>query len=265
MGKRQPVQVDGQDFSARVFLVDKPQGKTSFALVRRIRWLLGIKKVGHAGTLDPFATGLLIVCAGRPATRHIEQFMVGRKEYSARLKLGVETETLDPEGKVIRESRVPQLGKEEIISCLQSFVGEQMQAPPPFSAVKYKGKPLYFYARKGIVIRKEPRPIEIYRLDFTGYDPLSSCLDIRVTCSRGTYIRVLAADIGLSFGCGAHLVELRRTKIGGLSVNNSLSGEALLQEDGLRHLLAGMMSVEEAIKRVYCLPGRPSGPDHEAT
>lgn len=250
MGKRQPVQVDGQDFSAAVFLVDKPRGMTSFAMVRRIRWLLGIKKVGHAGTLDPFATGLLIICAGRPATRHIEQFMTGRKEYLARLKLGVETETLDPEGKVVAESRVPELGEEEIILCLQSFVGEQMQAPPPFSAAKYKGKPLYYYARKGIVISKEPRPIEIYRLDFAGYDQLSSCLDIRVTCSRGTYIRVLAADIGAYFGCGAHLVELRRTKIGGFSVKNSLAGELLLQEDGLQQLLAGMMSVEEAIRYV---------------
>jgi tRNA pseudouridine55 synthase len=190
---------DAQDkpgFVAGVFLVDKPRGSTSFRVVRDVRRLLGIKKVGHAGTLDPFATGLLIICAGRPATRLIERFMGGRKVYRALLQLGQETDTLDPEGDVVRTAPVPVLSNEEIRDCLDGFTGRQQQVPPRYSAAKYKGKPLYHYARKGIEVIKEPKEIEIFSLDLKGYDLETHRLEIEVTCSRGTYIRVLAADIG---------------------------------------------------------------------
>ncbi|MBW1750306.1 MAG: tRNA pseudouridine(55) synthase TruB, partial [Deltaproteobacteria bacterium] len=165
MAKRTPVVVDGQGLSAGVFLIDKPMGMSSFAVVKKVRWLLGVKKVGHAGTLDPFATGLLIICAGRPATRHIDRFMAGRKTYQALLQLGIETETQDPEGVVTAKRPVPELTGQELGSVLQEFTGPQMQAPPPYSAAKHKGKPLYHYARQGIMIQKDPKPIEIYSLE----------------------------------------------------------------------------------------------------
>ena len=229
-----------------VVLIDKPRGVTSFAMVKQVRRLLAIKKVGHAGTLDPFATGLLIVCVGRPATRLIDRFMAGGKRYRALLQLGVETETLDPEGKVIGTAPVPDLNEEEIRSCLARFIGRQLQAPPAYSAVKHQGKPLYHYARQGIVIAKEPREIEISSLVFGSYDPMLHQLAVDVACSRGTYVRVLAADIGRALGCGAHLLELRRLSSGCFTVAESLPGEALAEEDGGKLLLAAMFTVAQA-------------------
>jgi len=250
MAKRTPVEVDGQEFSAGVFVVDKPVELTSFAVVKKIRWLLGIKKVGHAGTLDPFASGVLVVCAGRPATRHIDDFMTGRKTYQALLQLGVETETLDPEGAVVARHPVPELNDEDIYTATREFVGPQMQAPPAYSAAKYKGKPLYHYARQGIMITKEKKPIVIYDLKINGYDPVRTQLDITVSCGRGTYIRVLAADIGRRLGCGAHLVGLRRTCSGRFTVDQAISGDTLFtEEEPLESLLAGMIPVEQALEK----------------
>jgi tRNA pseudouridine55 synthase len=250
MAKPTPVVVDGQELSAGVFIVDKPAGVTSFAVVKKIRWLLGIKKVGHAGTLDPFATGLLVICAGRAATRHIDSFMTGRKTYQAVLQLGVETETLDPEGEVTIRRDVPSFAEPELIDLHKEFVGPQMQAPPAYSAAKHKGKPLYHYARKGIVIQKDPKAIEIYSLEVNGYDPDKEQLSITVSCSRGTYIRVLAADIGNRLDCGAHLIQLRRTVSGGFSVDGAIAGDQLFSSDhALNGLLAGMITVEQALEK----------------
>ncbi len=245
MGKRVPVLVDGQSFISGVFLIDKPVGATSFAMVKRVRWLLGIKKVGHAGTLDPFATGLLIICAGRPATRHIDLFMKGQKTYRAVLQLGVETDTLDPEGEVVSIARVPEFDDEVLQHHLLPFIGPQLQTPPAFSAAKHKGKPLYYYARKGIRVEKEAKPIEIYSIGFIGYDARDGRLEIEVTCSRGTYIRVLASDIGKKLGCGAHLIALRRTASGTFRVEDSLSGDSLWAEDGQELLLNKRLNIEE--------------------
>lgn len=239
---------EDRNWSEGVFLVDKPEGLTSFAVVRRIRWLLGIKKVGHAGTLDPFASGLLIVCAGRVATRQIDRFMAGRKTYVARLQLGVETTTLDPEGTVSATHSVPALEQAEIATRLQCHVGPQLQAPPPFSAAKHKGKPLYAYARQGVLIEKEPKPIEIFRLDCLAYDAAAQQLAMTVECSRGTYIRVLAADIGRTLGCGAHLIGLRRTRSGDFAVDDCLSGKALFTDDGRQLLLNNRRSIAEVLQ-----------------
>jgi tRNA pseudouridine55 synthase len=236
-----------QAISAGVVLVDKPAGATSFDVVRQVRRLLGIKKVGHAGTLDPFATGLLILCAGRSATRHIDGFMSGSKEYQAVVQLGAETDTLDPEGELIRTAPVPLLSEEGLRSCLAAFTGGQQQVPPAYSAVKYKGKPLYHYARRGILVEKEARRIEIYSLRLDGFDQQAGRLRMTVRCSRGTYIRVLAADIGRKLGCGAHLVGLRRTASGNFSVADALPGGVLSEPDGGRLLRRAMMSVEEAL------------------
>lgn len=249
-----PVRTEGQAWDEGVFLVDKPAGMSSFAIVRKIRWLLGIKKVGHAGTLDPFATGLLVICAGRAATRCIDLFMTGRKTYLARLQLGIETETQDPEGTITSTAVVPELDRDTIEASLQRYVGPQLQAPPPYSAAKHKGKPLYAYARKGVFIIKAAKPIEIYTLMNKGYDADSHQLDIEVECSRGTYIRVLAADIGRDLGCGAHLIALRRTVNGPFSVDTCVPGIRLFTEEGLQLLQSGRFSIEEALRLV----SRPS-------
>ncbi len=237
---------------AGVFLVDKPAGLTSFAVVARVRRILGMKKVGHAGTLDPFATGLLVVCAGRPATKMISRFMEGEKEYLATLRLGVETETLDTEGKIKKTTEVGILNASDIEASLQRFRGVQMQVPPVYSALKHKGKPLYYYARRGIEIKKEPREITVSTLERIGdsEDLTGSKVDlqVRIVCSKGTYIRSLAADIGKDLGCGAHLVQLRRTRSGCFSVEGSLTPEDLTAEDARKRFLKKMLSPEEVSK-----------------
>jgi tRNA pseudouridine55 synthase len=237
---------------AGVFLVDKPAGLTSFAVVARVRRILGMKKVGHAGTLDPFATGLLIICAGRPATKLISLFMEGEKEYFATLRLGVETETLDTEGKITGTTDVGLLSASEIEACLERFRGVQMQVPPVYSALKHKGKPLYYYARRGIEVRKEPRKIRVVTLERIGdKGDLSGKevdLQLRIVCSRGTYIRTLAADIGRVLGCGAHLVQLRRTRSGSFSVEDGLSPEDLTADDAYQRFLKKMLSLEDVSK-----------------
>ncbi|WP_051305377.1 tRNA pseudouridine(55) synthase TruB [Desulfogranum mediterraneum] len=246
---------DAAVFSAGVLLVDKPVGVTSFAMVARVRRLFGIKKVGHAGTLDPFASGLLVICVGRPATREIDRFMAGTKTYQATLQLGVETTTQDPEGEVTATREVAAFSRAEIDACLKTFVGPQLQAPPPFSAAKYKGKPLYHYARKGIMITKDPKPIEIYSLRCLAFQ--GERLEIEVSCSRGTYIRVLAADIGRKLGCGAHLRALRRTASGPFVVTEALSGDELVGEDAYPRAMAAVSSVEETLARLEQPPAVP--------
>ncbi len=233
-----------------VFLVDKPAGPTSFAMVRALRRLLGIKKIGHAGTLDPFASGLLVLCAGRSATKMVSSFMDGEKEYLATLCLGVETETHDPEGVVVRRSPVGILPAAAIEETLASFRGRQLQTPPAFSALKHKGRPLYDYARKGICIVKEPREIAVSLLERidAGEDLAGDeCqLPLRVVCSKGTYIRSLAADIGRRLGCGAYLRELRRTRSGCFSVAGSIDGGQLLGNLTREKVIKTALSVEQA-------------------
>lgn len=224
--------IDGE---AGVLLVDKPVGATSFAMVRAVRKIVGIKKVGHAGTLDPFASGLLIVCIGRPATKMISLFMDEEKEYVATLCLGSVSTTQDPEGDIVTRRWDEPYTRVEIQSVLDRFKGEILQTPPSFSALKYKGKPLYHYARKGIVVKKEARKIHIHSLEWIDQkdriwrdDPF---ITIKVVSGKGTYIRSLAADIGEQLGCGAYLTSLRRTRSGGFSVEDSLAG-TLFSETG---------------------------------
>lgn len=237
------------DFEAGTFLIDKPEGASSFYMVRQVRRALGMKKVGHAGTLDPFATGLLIICAGRPATRMIGELMEGEKEYLATLRLGRETTTLDPEGEVTCEQAVGQLAPEQVEACLQGFRGELDQVPPVYSALKHKGKPLYHYARQGIKIVKSPRRVRIYTLERTDGDrelsDVSPFLTIRVVCSKGTYVRTLAADIGKALGCGAYLTALRRTRSGCFHVRDALQGQLLRGDDARERLLEKVLSVSD--------------------
>lgn len=229
---------------AGVLLIDKPVGPTSFRIVQQVRRALKIKKVGHAGTLDPFASGLLIVCVGRPATRLVSSLMEGEKEYEATLQLGVETDTQDSTGQVIAEKQVGEIDRDRVRDCLTQFTGEQLQTPPQYSALKHKGKPLYYYARKGIKVTKEPRKIQIREIELLSLDPDS--MQIRVVCSKGTYIRTLAADIGRSLGCGAHLTGLRRLRSGRFTVEDGLNGSDLSGErqQVLKLLLNNLLPVD---------------------
>lgn len=213
---------------AGLYLIDKPVGPSSFLMVQKVRRALGIKKTGHAGTLDPFASGLLMVCAGRPATRLISELMAGEKEYEATLTLGVETSTQDIEGEVTATAPVAGLDEARVLTCLAGFVGEQLQVPPLYSALKHLGKPLYHYARKGVDIPRAARPVTIRSITCLAFADAS--LTIRVCCGKGTYIRALAFDIGRALGCGAHLAALRRLRSGGFSVAAAVAGEALFAD-----------------------------------
>ena len=238
-----------------IVLINKSAGMTSHDVVAMARRRLGIKKIGHAGTLDPFASGLLIICAGRPATKLISGLMEGEKEYLATLRLGVETSTQDPEGIITARKSVGILSEEAIEKCLQNFAGHQKQVPPAYSALKHKGKPLYYYARKGIEVIKEARQIHIKIIeridgggDITGAE---ANLRIRVICSKGTYIRTLAADIGKELGCGAYLTELRRTRSGVFSVDKSFPGQDFTQDVSRERFLAGALSVNEVCNLLH--------------
>lgn len=237
------------EFEAGAFLIDKPEGSSSFYMVRKVRKALGMKKVGHAGTLDPFATGLLVICAGRPATKMISQIMDGDKEYLATLRLGMETTTLDPEGEVTASRPVGVLSKEVVEACLQQFRGDLLQVPPIYSALKHKGKPLYHYARQGIAIEKPPRSVSITTLERTDggveLSDTSPYLTIRVVCSKGTYIRTLGADIGKVLGCGAYLTALRRVRSGCFHVCDSVPGGCLSETDARKKLLEKVLSVPD--------------------
>ncbi len=242
-------------FEAGVFLIDKPAGPSSFAMVRQVKRLLGMKKVGHAGTLDPFATGLLIICAGRPATKMISAIMAGEKEYLATLRLGMETSTQDPEGEIIAKKDTFTISGDAVLECLESFRGMQEQVPPAYSALKHKGKPLYYYARQGVEVKKPARQIQIHSLArIDGDDVLSENkneLRLRVVCSKGTYIRTLAADIGKFLGCGAYLKELRRTRSGVFSIEKSFSGEDFYADDAYSRFLAGALSVNDVCNLLH--------------
>lgn len=215
-------------------------------MVQLVRRGLGVRKVGHAGTLDPFASGLLIICVGRPATRQISGLMEGDKVYDATLQLGVETDTQDHTGNIVKQSPVPALTSQQVEKTLDLFKGRQMQIPPVYSALKYKGKPLYYYARRGEKVVKEPREVWIRAIELLSL--AKDILRIKVVCSKGTYIRTMAQDIGVSLGCGAHLLELRRLESGEFSVDDSLPGDKLeADRKPVRDLLtANMLPVESA-------------------
>ena len=237
-----------------VYLLDKPAGLTSFDVVRRVRRALGMKKVGHAGTLDPFATGLLVVCAGRPATREISRLMATEKVYLATLALGRETDTGDPEGRVVAERPVTLPDRAALEEVMASFTGRIMQRVPAYAAVKHKGRPLYHYARQGITVEKEPRPVTIHAIEIV--DVAGARLQIRVRCGKGTYIRVLAEDIGRKLGCLAHLAALRRLTVGPFSVEDAVAGAQLDDPSRAARLLAaGRMTVDEALARVAVSAG----------
>lgn len=196
----------------------KPEGWTSFDVVKKIRNIVKGKKVGHAGTLDPFATGVLLVCTGR-ATKKVSKLVQLEKEYIATLELGKVTDTYDRTGVIVKESDIHEIELNELQNLCNSLVGEIYQTPPMYSAVKVNGMRLYKLARKGEVIERKPRKVNIYDINILNIEiPL---ITLKVICSKGTYIRTLAHDIGAKLSCGAYLSSLTRTRIGPYKIENA--------------------------------------------
>ncbi|MCH5171949.1 MAG: tRNA pseudouridine(55) synthase TruB [Erysipelotrichales bacterium] len=201
-----------------VFLVDKPAGVTSRDVVNKLSKQLGIKKIGHVGTLDPFATGLLVVVAGKGTK--ISPFLEKvDKQYIATLKLGIKTDTLDLEGKIIETKEVPELDKETITNVLKSFVGKLDQVPPMFSAIKCNGVPLYKLARSNIEVERKVRTIEIYKVRLISFK--GDEIRFSVCCSKGTYIRTFGEQIAEKLGTVGHLIKLKRTKVGNFNLKDA--------------------------------------------
>jgi tRNA pseudouridine55 synthase len=210
-----------------ILLVDKAAGSSSFYLVSLLRRLTHIEKIGHAGTLDPFATGVMVMLIGREYTRRSDEFLSSDKEYKAILQLGITTDTYDIDGQITsRSERIPTLKEVEL--ALDAFRGEISQIPPMYSAKKVEGKKLYDLARKGIVIERQPVLVKV-AIHLISYNyPM---LEIEVACSKGTYIRSLAYDIGQLLGCGAHLFELIRIRSGSFRIEECIPQELLKSKE----------------------------------
>jgi tRNA pseudouridine55 synthase len=208
-----------------VLLLDKPVGLSSNHALQRARRLLGAAKAGHTGTLDPMATGLLPLAFGE-ATKFSADLLEADKTYEATLQLGVVTDTGDAEGVVTARAPV-QVSGEDLAEACAHFTGEIEQIPPMHSALKREGRPLYELARAGIEVERAPRRVHIHALELLAFDPASATARIRVACSKGTYVRVLAQDIGARLGCGAHLVALRRERAGRLGLDQAVTLEQL--------------------------------------
>lgn len=204
-----------------VLLLDKPQGMTSNAALQTARRLLNAAKAGHTGTLDPMATGLLPLTFGE-ATKFSQMLLDADKTYEATLQLGIVTDTGDADGRVLEVLAV-EVDEAQILAALQAFVGDIEQLPPMYSALKRDGKPLYEYARAGIEVERAPRPVRIHSIEPIAVRLEDASVTFRVSCSKGTYVRTLAMDIGERLGCGAHLTALRRTRIGAFDMSAVVS------------------------------------------
>ncbi len=219
------IRIDG------VVLLDKPAGMSSQGAVTAVKRAFNADKAGHTGTLDPMATGLLPICLGE-ATKYSQDLLEADKAYIAQVKFGSRTDTGDAEGQIIAELPLPTFADEAAIrialeALLPKFTGSITQVPPMYSALKRDGKPLYEYARAGVELEREPREIMIHAIRWTNIQWPEATLE--VSCSKGTYIRVLAEDIGNALGCGAHLVGLRRTEVGHLNLEQSFTLESIQQ------------------------------------
>jgi len=211
-----------QEFSPLdgAILIDKPAGPTSHDVVDAIRRKFGIKKVGHCGTLDPNATGLLVIVFGR-GTKLSEKLMGGDKVYEGKIKFGETTNSYDADGEILETKAVPPLTLEQMNEAAAAFIGDQMQTPPMVSAIKINGVPLYKLACKGIEVEREPRLVHIYNFRFTRYESLAG--EFRIACTKGTYVRSIAHELGQKIGCGAHLATLRRIMSGKFDVADATS------------------------------------------
>ncbi|CAM0651196.1 tRNA pseudouridine(55) synthase TruB [Acinetobacter baumannii] len=254
-----------------VFLLNKPLGLSSNAALQKVRWLYRAQKAGHTGALDPLATGLLPICLGE-ATKFSHYLLDSTKRYQTTVRLGQTTTTGDVEGDILQERPIPVLSKELIEQTLEKFRGDIQQVPPMYSALKKEGKPLYELARKGIEIEREARRVTIYALELIEFNENSITLD--VTCSKGTYIRVLGEDIGEALGCGGHLTMLHRIQTGHFELIPSYTIEYLesLTEEQREALLLPVyapidhflkIQVPEGREKYFC-NGLESNIDHSA-
>lgn len=229
-----------------ILLVDKPQGITSHDVVDKIRRLYSTRRVGHAGTLDPMATGLLIILVGK-ATKASQYLMSQEKEYIGQATLGVTTDSQDADGEITETKPVPEISEQQIKDVLKSMLGDQYQTPPMHSAKKIGGKKLYELARKGIEVEREPRFIRINLFDLENW--ASPNIQFRVQCTKGTYVRTLAFDLGNKIGPGAHLSMLRRTSSGNLNVDKAYT---LMQLGAMNReqLINCLVPVHEAVPSI---------------
>ena len=203
-----------------ILLIDKPKGITSHDIVDRVRRKLHMKRIGHAGTLDPMATGLVIILVGK-ATKASQYLMGMDKTYEGTILLGKSTNTHDAEGEVVKEGPVPEMTEEQVVELLKSFEGDQYQTPPMFSAKKIDGVPLYKLARKGKEVEREARLIHVSSFELDEWHAPDR-IEFTVSCTKGTYVRTLAHDIGEKLGCGAHLTSLNRTDIEKFKIEDSV-------------------------------------------
>ncbi len=229
----------GKDDFEGLILVNKPAGITSHDVVDIVRRRLGIKKVGHAGTLDPLAEGLLVILVGR-YTKFFKKFVEFKKEYVGILKLGETTTTGDSEGDILNKVSYHNINKKDIINAFKNFVGEIEQIPPMVSAKRINGKRLYILARKGIVIERKPRKINIYKLKVL--DITLPLVKFYVQCSKGTYIRKLAEDIGEELRCGAHIIKIQRKAIGPFRLDEAVR----LEEVNKKNIIRTFFSLKDA-------------------
>lgn len=206
----------------QVLLINKPLYWTSFDAVRKVRYLVKTKKVGHAGTLDPLATGLLIICTGK-FTKKINEYMAKEKEYTGSITLGAVTPTYDMESQPVNQFSTENITTEMLHEATKSFTGAIMQKPPAHSAIKQGGKRVYELARKGVDVKMEPRPVTVHEFSITKIE--MPVIHFKVVCSTGTYIRSLANDFGAHLGCGGYLSSLCRTRIGEFKLEDSLTIE----------------------------------------
>ena len=232
-----------------IVVLDKALGGSSNYALQQVKRLFDANKAGHTGALDPLATGVLPLCLGE-ATK-VSQFLLDSdKAYRARIKLGVRTDTADSEGEVIATADAGAVTEAQIKSALTQFEGDIEQVPPMYSALKRDGQPLYKLAREGKTVEREPRAITVYSIELTDFDPQSQELEIEVDCSKGTYIRTIADDLGQIIGCGAHIIALRRLKAGAFTLADSQSLEELeaaKQADGFNAIDAMLMPMDKAI------------------
>jgi tRNA pseudouridine55 synthase len=207
-----------------IIVINKPNGITSHDVVTVVRRKFKMKRVGHAGTLDPLATGVMVMLLGK-STKLFDKFVSFDKAYTATLILGTTTDSADTQGKITEQKPFENVTKEMFLNVLKDFLGKTEQLPPMVSAVKYKGRKLYELARKGIVVERKPRNIEIYKLELLEFNP--PLVKFYLECSKGTYVRQLAHDVGIKLGCGACICQIERTQVGRFSIQEAVSLEEL--------------------------------------
>ena len=235
-----------------VFLLDKPQGMSSNDIMQKVKRIFQANKAGHTGALDPLATGMLPICLGE-ATKFSQFLLDADKRYLVTAKLGERTDTSDAEGQIV-ETRDVNVETTEILTALEQFRGDILQVPTMFSALKHNGKPLYEYARQGITVEREARPITIFELNFIQYN--APYLTLEVHCSKGTYIRTLVDDLGEALGCGAHVTMLRRTAVADYPTEKMLDWHALqslAEQQDLSLLDALLLPMDTAVAKLPAL------------